>query len=135
MTVAQFGPVPKRTDQRRRRNKTEPVTTIAAGGTTSAPPLREGLDPLAVQWYESLSRSAQSRFYEPSDWAYAQLLAESVHEFAERPSANMLKALTSAMAVLLVTEGDRRRMRVELERTAGEAETGAKVVDYRSRLA
>ena len=132
--MAQFGPVPKRTSERRRRNKTEPVTSLPASGVTQAPPLREGLDPLAVQWYESLSASAQSRFYEPSDWAYAQLLAESIHEFAERPSANMLKALTSAMAVLLVTEGDRRRMRVELERSA-EEQPRASVVDYRSRLA
>lgn len=112
------GPVPKRSDQRRRRNNTGTVQAPAGDNTPTPPPLRPGLHPLAVAWYESLPRSGQSRYYEPSDWMHAQLVAEAIAAFAETPKASMLAAIMSAASNLLVTEGDRRRLRLEMLKAA-----------------
>lgn len=77
--------------------------------------------PIARRWFESLKRSGQSAYYEPSDWAQAYVWAQilSGQLYAEKMSAMMLAAWDAASARLLVTEGDRRRMRLELERDTG----------------
>lgn len=124
--VANRGPVPKRTEQRRRRNKDKPVDIAAAGAVTEAPALREGLHPLAAAWYKSLQQSGQSRFYEPSDWMTAQVLAEGIDSFAREPRASLLSTILSGSANLLVTEGDRRRLRLELVRAEAEAQAAAR---------
>lgn len=113
------GQVPKRSDQRRRTNKPDvPVTKGTAApqaGPPQADPLWHGL---ARRWYESLTASGQSQWYEPSDWAEAQVWAHVLSQELEREkiSAMMMASWSAACARLLVTEGDRRRMRLELER-------------------
>lgn len=119
--VATRGPVPKRSDQRRRRNKDTLPDIAPSGVVTEAPRLRPGLHPLAVAWYEALQRSGQSRFYEASDWMTAQLLAEGIDVFARQPRAALLGTILSGSANLLVTEGDRRRLRLELVKAETEA--------------
>lgn len=131
------GPVPKRSTQRRRRNKPEVEIDKAPSAPTSAGP--EPLDswhPIARDWYVSLGLSGQSVFYQPSDWATAYLIAESisrdlkpqvvgVHPETGEPimaviplKGASLASYLKAMTVLLATEGDRRRARLELERGA-----------------
>lgn len=136
------GPIPKRSDTRRRRNKASEPEKAAAGTPVAPerPAADENWHPIAKGWFESLGRSGQAQFYEPSDWATAVLIAESmsrdllpqvvgvlqegkdagevVKEVIPLKGAS-LTAYLRAMSVLLVTEGDRRRMRLELER--GEA--------------
>ena len=97
--------------------------------------------PIAKRWFESLARSGQAAFYEPSDWATAELLAEAISrelrpkvvgitaagEVVKAEAAltgSALQALLKGMSSLLVTEGDRRRARVELERPKPEPEGG-----------
>lgn len=117
--------IPKREDQRRRRNKDgPPVTKGAARGTSFIPAGDPNWHPLATQLYDSLENSGQSDFFEESDWAYAQIVCEALSRNLNqggRMSAQMFQAVDSAMSKLLVTEGDRRRLRVELEK-APEAE-------------
>lgn len=123
------GPVPKRSDQRRRRNKPEvEITTAPGAAVVEVPPADPDWHPIAVRWYASLAQSGQSRFYEPSDWAVALYVAEGMSRslLASRLSANLFAAVVSASSNLLVTEGDRRRLRIELERAAGD---GAEAVD------
>ncbi len=74
------GPVPKRSDQRRRTNEpVRPIDHVESGSTSpSGPPADETWHPVAFAWYESLAKSGQSTFYEPSDWATAFLIAESM---------------------------------------------------------
>lgn len=152
------GPVPKRSDQRRRRNKTEPVAKAPSSGGAKPPPADAKWHPVAKRWFQSLEKSGQSRFYEESDWATAYLLAESISrelhpqpmvvgrgEHAEiemvslPPKGASLAAWLKAMSSLLVTEGDRRRARLELEAApqADPAEEAAvaDLDDYRKRLA
>lgn len=138
--MGERGPVPKRTTQRRRRNKPEDgaEVTTADGGVRVAPPAADRKwHPVAKRWYESLAGSGQSAYYQASDWATAYLLAESMsRDLRPQPigvdkdgcpiieaiplKGASLAAYLKGMASLMVTEGDRRRARLEL--TLPEAE-------------
>ncbi|PBC84576.1 hypothetical protein SAMN05428940_4596 [Streptomyces sp. 2133.1] len=117
------GPVPKRSDQRRRRNKGDgPDVVKAPGGVVpDVPPADEDWHPIAGRWYASLVQSGQAQFYEASDWATALYLAEAMSRNLNsgKFSAQLLQAVLSGMTDLLTTEGARRRARVELERESG----------------
>lgn len=152
--MGERGPVPKREAQRRRANDKGKAT--AAGTSKALPPaVDETWHPVARRWYESLAESGQSVFYAASDWATAYLLAEAIsRELNPQPMAvgsgkdatvemvslppkgASLAAWLKAMTSLLVTEGDRRRMRLELTQAGGdEGAVGVSdLTDYRSRL-
>lgn len=114
------GPVPKRSDQRRRRNKPADgeVTKAPATAPPSDPEPDENWHPLMSEWFVSLGQSGQAVFYEPSDWATARVWAEIMSRQLEsgRMSAQMVAAWASGATELLTTEGARRRARLELER-------------------
>lgn len=128
------GPPPKRAAQRRRTNAPKRPTTTADGAAHVPIPRVNGRwHPVAKRWYTSLRHSGQSQFYEPSDWAVAYLIAESmsrdlmpqvvgvtdtgqvVKDTIPLKGAS-LAAYLKAMTQLLVTEGERRRVQLELER-------------------
>lgn len=154
--MGERGTVPKRSDQRRRRNKPEtPIDKPTAAEFVPMPPADEAWHPVAQQWFRSLAKSGQSIYYEPSDWAAAFLIAESmsrdlnpqfvaVTEKGEVVKESIplkgasLGAYLRGFAVLLTTEGDRRRASLELQRTnkadADEDAAVAKLDDYRSRI-
>lgn len=116
------GPVPKRSEQRRRRNAVEiDRAPLSAGGQVLGPEPPDWLDGLALDVYESLRRSGQAVYYTDSDWAAALVVCKAVEAFERRPSAHMLTAILSGFGSLAATEGDRRRLRIELER-AGEGD-------------
>ena len=119
------GPVPKRSDQRRRRNVTDgpALTKGAAGPAPSAPAPDDDWHPIARDWYTALGESGQSQWYEASDWATAYYVAEAMSRNlrAGKFSAQLFQSVMSAMTDLLTTEGARRRARVELEREQEEA--------------
>ncbi|HET6916604.1 MAG TPA: hypothetical protein VFH56_10995 [Acidimicrobiales bacterium] len=120
------GPVPKRSDQRRRRNKVEGGTPdkVAGGAGVQMPAPDESWQPMARDWYVSLAASGQSVFFEASDWQQARVAAEMLHRMLEArtkggsPAVNgqALSAWLSMTTTLMVTEGDRRRLRIELQR-------------------
>lgn len=118
------GPVPKRSSQRRRMNKVD-ITKVQTQFAVEIPEPDEDWHPIATQWYESLARSGQRIFYENSDWAQAFYVAEAMSRSLQcsRFSGNLFAAVISATTELLVTEGARRRMRLELERAVAEEET------------
>lgn len=137
------GPIPKRSEERRRRNKDDGPELVQApsGAPVNLPDLPEPdpmWHPIAADWYLSLRESGQSQFYEPSDWAMARYAAHVMSQvlLSERgPNGQLVAALNSVMSSLLSTEGDRRRARMELERKAPEREAPAGVTaldDYRS---
>jgi hypothetical protein len=137
------GPVPKQADERIRRNAdVVPTEKIEAYGEVIVPPLNLPFEahPMAVDFYESLALSAYSKYYEPSDWEYARLATFIMHGIVSsgKPSSEMFKALQTAMSNLLVTEGDRRRLRIEIAREAQKPEKDdemAKVVEmFRERM-
>lgn len=130
------GPIPKRDQDRVRRNKDVVETKKAAGAAkVTAPRADRDWHPIAKKWYNSLKKSGQSAFYEPSDWAYAFLIAHelTVMLAEEKVRAGALQTIFAAMNDLLTTEGARRRMRIELERASAAEESNyqTNVVDIR----
>lgn len=132
--------MPNRSDQRRRRNKVDidKAPATVADGAVRGPDAPEGLCGLALLWYESLRTSGQSVFYADSDWAAALVVACAIGKFEERPTAHMLTAILSGFGSLAATEGDRRRLRIELEDApqadADEEAAVAEIDEWRARL-
>lgn len=111
------GPPPKRSSQRRRANAVAGLTAGSARPSVQPEP-DAAWHELARDWFMALGSSGQSDFYQDSDWATARVWAEILSRQLEagRMSAQMIAAWSSASTVLLATEGDRRRLRLELER-------------------
>jgi hypothetical protein len=92
--------------------------------------------PIAHDLYMSLTRSGQALFYEPSDWHTAYALCESLsREFKPKPivvqigegeteiqwvmqpvNGAVMNMVLKGLSALMATEGDRRRLRIELDR-------------------
>lgn len=129
--MAVFGPVPKRDDERIRRNKPdEPTTVIQMIGQVGPPSLAiTDPHPLVRDMYDSLAESGQAKYFEPSDWQFAQFTMVFVNDLLKtsRPSAVMLQTVNSMLADLLFTEAQRRRVRMEVERN--DNTEGGKVLD------
>jgi hypothetical protein len=132
--------MPKRSEERTRRNKPENEggVSLAKGERVpfKVPPADKDWHPRAKQWYKSLSRSGMREFYELSDYEMARILCDAMTEYYKRPTAMMLATILQGMTSLGVTEGERRRMRIELE-TPKEPETPASVTalaTYREQL-
>lgn len=153
--MGERGPAPKRSDQKRRRNKPDvPVEQAEGADEVEIPAADPEWHPVAAQFYAALAKSGQSVFYEPSDWALAYALAESMSlEFKPQPVVDKdgnvtwvrfppkgasLAAWLKGMTVLLVGEGDRRRVRLELQRQAPEGGDDdadvSELAEYRNRL-
>lgn len=136
------GPIGKRSEElmgHRSKEEKDAVTKAPGALEVPVPDPDELWHPIARRWYEALAASGQSRFYEPSDWAAAQYAAEAMSRnlnAGQRFSAQLFTAIWSAMNDLLTTEGDRRRVRMELQRPAtGKADEGVTVLDdYRAAL-
>lgn len=135
------GPVPKRSDRRLghvTKAEQEAVTRAPAAAAPATPAPDPEWHLVAQEWFRSLAESGQSQFYEASDWATARYVAEGMSRNLDggRFSAQLFAAVNSAMSNLLVTEGDRRRVRLELQRGAT-GPAGPEVPsleDYRARL-
>jgi hypothetical protein len=89
------------------------------------PSIRSDIHTAARRWYRSLKTSGQAEFYTDSDWQTALVAAEVLDRFFATSRATLLAEFNRMCTSLLVTEGDRRRARLELERTAPESEEGA----------
>jgi hypothetical protein len=90
-----------------------------------------------VEWYLSLTESAQRAWFEASDWATARLWCDLMSAQWPPPAA-LVGKFASVAAELMTTEGARRRLRIELARKAPtdpEAEQGdATVTSLAARL-
>lgn len=154
------GPAPKRKSQRLGHiSKAEREKVTKAAVASKALPMRSNpkWHAVAKRWFDSLRTSGQSQFYTDSDWATAYVIAESMSrelkpqpvtighgDTAETimvempPKGASLAAWLKGMTSLLVTEGDRRRVSLELQQPKpADAEGGGDVSwidDARQRL-
>jgi hypothetical protein len=112
------GPIPKRSELRRRTNVVEGLQRVPGAKVVRVPAAVKGWHPIALAWYRSLAKSGQSAFYEPSDWQTARLLADQMSRLllSDEPNAALLRAILDASRDLMTTEGQRRRLRLELVR-------------------
>lgn len=135
------GPIGKRSEElmgHRSKDQKDSVTKAPGASVVEVPPADPSWHPIAASWYKALSESGQSRFYEPSDWAAAHYVAEVMTRNleSEKFSAVLFSSVWSAMNDLLTTEGDRRRVRMELQRPQQSGDSvGVTVLDdYRNTL-
>lgn len=136
------GPIPKRAEDRRghrARYEDDKITRLTVQGTVEQPAVDPAWHPIAKQLWAAMGESGQARFYEPSDWAVAYSLMDdlSYYKRSSKRSAQMLQSMMSALASLLLSEGDRRRVALELQRTTDESDDENKVAvmdKWRQRL-
>jgi len=117
------GPVPKRSESRQRRNTPKESITQADGAEeVTIPDADPDWHPIARQLWDSLAASGQSKFYEPSDWALAYSMMDDLSHYKHmtKRSGQMLASIMAALSSLLLTEGDRRRVQLELARPTQE---------------
>ena len=132
--------MPKRSDQVIRRNKPEvPVEKVTAIGAVLIPELGiANPHPWGYDLYRSLKNTAQRNYFEPSDWHYARLTMYVLNDMLQNDGIGAMKltAVNQMLASLLLTEGDRRRLRIEIERSQdGPEATVTQIADiYRERL-
>ena len=139
------GPIGKRDDERIRRNvPADPTVTVKMPGLVTIPDLGDishlgETHPLVVELYDSMKESASVKYFEPTDWMFARLTLHTLN--AEMISAKhlgkpigamKLTAINQMLSALLLTEGDRRRARLEIERAPSEA--SGKVLDVTDML-
>jgi hypothetical protein len=123
-------------------------------------------EPLTKSFYDSFAKSGQSIWMEPTDWMTAYTLMETLDRWLKpqdvkvgesRPAVqeggeveylfeqkiipmpgNVMNSILKGLTSLMATEGDRRRLRIELERQkrldAAASDAGV-VVDIVSRRA
>lgn len=145
------GPVPRRSADlaRPRERKSSNIVPVTKGvmRPVRIPAADKTWHPIAKRLYSSLKKSGQSDFYQQSDWALAWSICEDLSvyktpshdrmgvEYYKR-SGQMLQTIYTAMERLLVTEGDRRRVRIELSAPEEEGESAAvlAIADYRAEL-
>lgn len=113
-------------------------------GEVEIPVADENWEPLTKQFYESFKASGQVIWMEPTDWMTAYALMELLDRWLKpqevkvgeyRPGvqeggqveyvfeeklvpmpSGVMNSLLKGLAALMATEGDRRRLRIELER-------------------
>lgn len=132
------GPVPKRSEERIRRNKPEmEITQIQAPGVVEKPDLGIPMPhPIIQDFWDSIGDSAQIEYYEPSDWAFLRFTLHFADQQvkAAKPSAQMFQGITSALSDLLVSEGSRRRVRMEIERQKASAQVVDLAEQFKERM-
>lgn len=78
------------------------------------------MDGYARKVYEAFRHSGQAVYFAPSDWVTLALICRHIMASMRKPSAMMLSAILSGLASLGATEGDRRRIKIELTSEEGE---------------
>lgn len=138
------GPIGKRSGEKVRRNKTGEdgleTETITMVGKVEHPELALPVDmhPLVQDFWDSLPDSGQVKHWEPSDWQYCRLAMYVWNEMLLSPkgiSAMKLSAVDAMLSKLLITEGDRRRVKLEVEREQAEAEVFDVAAYFKKQLA
>lgn len=93
---------------------------------------------IAKDVYNGCKNSGQADFYQQSDIALLYSLCDdlSYYKSSSKRSGQMLQSIYSAMERLLVAEGDRRRVRIELHAPEQQTESAAvlAIADYKNDL-
>lgn len=127
-------PYPKRSTERRRRNKYN-LDKIEAGVAVDQPDPPQHWDEDTKDWYRSLAVSGQAVYYEPSDWQMAILAGNLLEDWKTSGRVVVLVEFRHLCQQLMVTEGERRRARLEVERPVAKTDKGDAVVEsYRATL-
>ncbi|WP_327292454.1 phage terminase small subunit [Streptomyces sp. NBC_01198] len=140
--MGQRGPVPNRSeDLARPRERKGGDGQVVSKGTrlpAKAPNADRTWHPIAQKLWDGVKESGQTDFYQQSDWAILYSLCDDLSHFKKsaKRSSQMAQTIYSALGNLLVTEGDRRRVRIELDEPVEEQASAAvlAIADYKAEL-
>jgi len=94
--------------------------------------------PIARKLWDGMKTSGQADFFQNSDWAMAYAIMDdlSLYKKSGRRSSQMAQVIYASLGRLLVTEADRRAIRIELhEPETGEDEASVTAIsDARAKL-
>lgn len=136
------GPVPNREADlarpRSRKGADQQPVTKGTARTVVWPEASTDWHEIAQELFNACAKSGQADFYQQSDIALLYSLCDDLSHYKKsgKRSGQMAQTIYSALSNLLVSEGDRRRVRVELT----EPETGKTpaavlaIADYREAL-
>lgn len=119
--MAQYGPIPKRDDERIRRNKPDqPTLKIIPGENlkVEAPLfILDNPNPLVIDYYLAMQKSPQAQYFQQTDWIHAQAVLTLLNEQlnARQKNGQIIAVIMSELGKLMTTEGERRRLRIEIE--------------------
>jgi hypothetical protein len=127
------GPVPKRSEDRRRANKPESQGS-AETETAEAGERPESLGfeahPIVQRLWDVLGESAEAKFYSAADWERVrlELFYASYTLNADKISSMAWAAVQSGLSELLISPADKRRAGIELKPKTADPDEEAAVV-------
>lgn len=114
------GPIGKRSDQKHgHRDHNAGVLKAPAGPRVDPGEPDDCWADIAKSMWNAMKISGQSEFYEATDWEYARFVCECMSRNLQQGrsmSAVLMANVLSGLGDLLVTEGNRRRVKMELQR-------------------
>ena len=141
MTVATRGPVPGRSDTTRRRNHKAEIEQSEDKPVELPYPAKIGWTREVIRLWASLANSGMAQYYRESDWAVAFIVLDtlntaltSVNHMTQLISFSAVNKCLDELARFGVTEGDRRRLRIELATADTEKNTKIAIMDDYRRI-
>ncbi|MEV1109947.1 hypothetical protein AB0I95_14990 [Micromonospora sp. NPDC049751] len=136
------GPIPNREEDlaRPRERKGGDVQEVTKGTAlpTKVPHADSDWHPIARKLWDAVKVSGQTTYYQQSDWAYLYSLCDDLSHYKKsfKRSSQMAQVIYAALGNLLVTEGDRRRARIELSEPEPEVKPASvtAIEDYKRSL-
>lgn len=116
------GPIPERkAELLGHRSKEElagdTVSRVRIATKVTVPRADSAWNKIAKRIYDSAKVSGQATWYEPSDWALLYFVCDEISYYLDSGrSAMKLTAINQMLTTLLLTEGDRRRVNMEIDR-------------------
>lgn len=135
------GPMPHRSEEVKGHHRRNAESKVSKGVAKKVTKPRADSDwcHFARYVYDAFGKSGISEYAQNTDWAMAWLLAENVNHYLKdnRRSSMAMSEIRQMMSALSYTEGDRRRIGIELDDPKVEEEDQglAGVIDARERLA
>ena len=133
---------------RERKGKDQVPVTNGVARPVYWPEIPADWHDIATMVWDAARNSGQADFYQQSDIAILYSLCEDLSHYKkpfttkdgieyDKRSGQMLQTIMSSLASLLLTEGDRRRLRIELQAPPDDKPAASVAVmdDYRASLA
>lgn len=114
------GPIPNREEDlarpRERKGSDQQSVTKGVMRPVTIPHADKDWHPIARKIWDSLKTSGMADFYQQTDWALAYSLMDDLSKMKKngRPSSQWAQVIYQQLGTLGLSEGERRRMRIEL---------------------
>lgn len=136
------GPIPNRSEdlaRPRERGQGEAAPAITHGELrpVTIPRADPEWHKTARKIWDGMKSSGQAAYYQDSDWAVAYFLMGEISGYLEssKKSSMMLASIMQALTGLCLTEGERRRARIELDAPKEETNAQVTAIDgYKKKL-